>query len=269
MLAHPMIKALSVLVYLLTVINLANVMVVQKDVVLTSLNDRVIISYSGSDPIYVLTSELSDAFIVDVISGSGGGQQSGSVHMRLAKQVANLTDTSFLVVLYSASPYVVNISRYSSDDVFVDLLRCPGNVSLQLVFKLINNLTGAYAPQPLQIPMYLRPPIWNVAVMAVLLAMFVSAAALDVRSYSLIKKDRWGVAESVALVVRYLLYGSLVAFVASALITMGLTAYNNLTYGTVTFEVSWLTTPFIVLVVNAVAYYICKWRGWYDVIDEE
>lgn len=269
MLIPTYVKALSVAVYLLMTINLANVMVVQKDLVLSGLNDGVVIDYRGKDQIYVLTSDLSDAFISDVINTSGGGVFSGRIYMRLSKQAFNLSDAYFMVVLYSPSPYVINVSRVSSEKVLTDILNSPGNVSLQLTFRLINNLTGSYVTPTIQIPMYLRAPIWNVAIVLVVLTMFISTAVLDVRSYSQLKKDRWGVEESVALLVRYLLYGSLTAFIVSVVATVGLTIYNNIVFKNFSFDISWLLIPFIILFLSAVVYYACKWKGWYDVIDEE
>ncbi|MEM1680244.1 MAG: hypothetical protein QXT01_02805 [Sulfolobales archaeon] len=269
MLTPAYVKFAGLIIYVLTAINLANSMVVYKDLVISGVGDGIIINYSGTDYIYVLTSDLSDVFIVDVLSTSASGQYSGAVYMKLAKHAINIDDSSFLVVLYSTSPYVINISKVSSNNVQVETLRCPGNVSLQLMFRLINNLTGNYGPQPVQIPQYLKAPLWNVVIVTLLLLMFAATALLDVRDYSQIKKDRWGVGESIALVVRYLVYGSLIAFLCAALITIGLTIYNNFMYRSSSFDISWLFIPFLILVVNLIAYYICKWRGLYDVIDEE
>ncbi len=269
MLASVLIKCLGLTLYVLTLINLANVMTVQLDVVLTGLNDGVLIEYYGNDYIHVLTSGLSDAFSVDVFSGSSSEQYRGRVYMKLTKYVVNLTDTSFIVVLYSVSPYVINVSRVSSNNVLVDILKSPGNVSLQLMFRLVNNLSGVYGSQRIQIPPYLKAPLWNIAIIIASLIMFTATAVLDVRDYSQVKKDRWGIGESIALVVRYLTYGSLIAFLGAAIVTFGLAMYSSLVYYTFNFEVSWLLTPFLILVINAVTYYLCKWRGWYDVIDEE
>lgn len=266
-LAH--VKFVGLMFYLLASINLVNPMAVYKDLVISGVGDGVIISYSGTDYVYVLTSDLSDVFIVDVSSTSASGQYNGSVYMKLAKHAVSIDDSSFLVVLYSAGPYVINISKVSSNNVHVETLRCPGNVSLQLVFRLINNLTGSYGPQPVQIPQYLKAPLWNVVIVTLLLVMFTATALFDVRDYSQIKKDRWGIGESIALVVRYLVYGSLIAFLCAALITVGLTIYSNFMYRSSSFDISWLFIPFLILVANLVAYYICKWRGLYDVIDEE
>lgn len=263
------VKFAGLMFYLLAAINLANSMAVYKDIVISEVGDGVIINYSGTDYVYVLTSDLSDVFIVNVLSTSASGQYNGTVYMKLAKYAVNIKDNSFLVVLYSASPYLINISKVSSNNVQVETLRCPGNVSLQLVFRLINNLTGGYSPKPLQIPQYLNAPLWNVVIVTLLLVMFTATALFDVRDYSRIKRDRWGIGESIALVVRYLVYGSLIAFLCAALITIGLTIYNNFMYRSSSFDISWLFIPFLTLVANLIVYYICKWRGLYDVIDEE
>ncbi|MEM1982552.1 MAG: hypothetical protein QXD94_03125 [Sulfolobales archaeon] len=269
MLVPTYAKVLSFMVYVLMVMNLANVMVVQKDVVLSNINDGILINYQGKDQIYVLTSDLSDAFLVDVVNTSSEGKYSGSIYMKLVKQVYNLSDSYFLVVLYSSSPYTINISVINSKNSLVDILNSPGNVSLQLTFRLVNNLSGSYGVPSIQIPFYLRAPTWNVAIILIILSLFITTAVLDVRSYSVLRRDRWGIEESIALVIRYLLYGSLVAFLACAITTVGLAIYNNLLYRSFNLEISWLLVPFLILFVNGVAYYICKWKGWYDVIDEE
>jgi len=184
--------------------------------------------------------------------------------------IRQLIDSTYkyLVALYSASPFTTNITIVSGGRYSTETINCPPNVTIQLTFNLINNFTGSVRTSP-QIPIYLSTPIWSLAILALTTCLFMTSAVLDVRDYSRIKKDRWGIQESIAVIVRYLLYSSLISFILSTILTIGTSIYMSIAYKTTSFEFSWLLTPFIVLIVNTLVYQICKWKGWYDVVDEE
>jgi len=268
MIPSTTLKVLTLIIYVLAIANVANVMVIQKDVYLSSVGDGIVLNYFGSDEVYVLTSQLPpESFDVRVGNTSKEGIYSGVIYVRVTKQLIDST-YKYLVALYSVSPFTANITIVSGGRYSTETINCPPNVTIQLTFNLLNNFTGSVKTLP-QVPIYLSTPIWSLAVLALTTSLFITSAVLDVRDYSRIKKDRWGVQESIAVIVRYLLYSSLISFILSTILTIGTSIYMSITYKTTSFEFSWLLTPFIALLVSALAYQICKWKGWYDVVDEE
>ncbi len=267
MIPSILLKVSTLIIYTLIITNVANVMIIQKDVYLSSIGDGIILSYSGSDEVYILISQLPENFDVKVSNTSKGGTYSGVVQVKVIRQLIDST-YKYLVALYSASPFTTNITIVSGGRYSTETINCPPNVTIQLTFNLINNFTGSVRTSP-QIPIYLSTPIWSLAILALTTCLFMTSAVLDVRDYSRIKKDRWGIQESIAVIVRYLLYSSLISFILSTILTIGTSIYMSIAYKTTSFEFSWLLTPFIVLIVNTLVYQICKWKGWYDVVDEE
>ncbi len=262
------VKALAMLTYLLIFTGPANAMTIQRAIDL-SLNDELRISYAGSSEVYVLTSNLpQDVFVTSVQNSSGSGGYGGLIYVKLIKAVQGSYD--YVIAFYSINSYVVNISLIKGGSYLSESLNCPANITLQLIFKLLSN-SSIQEPQPIfrEVPAYITPTIWSLVIMATFTSLFMVTAFLDVRDYSRIKRDRWSIQESIALTARYLLYGSLISFIASSITSLAITAYSNMVYGSHSFNPSSVVIPLTLLIASAIAYGICKWKGWYDVIDEE
>lgn len=263
-----MVKALAVLTYLLIFTGSASTMTIQRTVDL-SLNDELRISYTGSSEVYVLTSNLpQDIFMISTQNISGSGRYGGLIYVKLTKAVQG--SYNYVIAFYSIDPYVINVSLIKGDSYLSESLNCPANITLQLVFKLLSN-SSIQGPQSIlsRVPAYMAPTTWSLVIMAAFTSIFMATAFLDIRDYSRVKRDRWGLQESIALIIRYLLYGSLISFAISLIISLAITAYSNIVYGLSLFNPSSILTPLTLLVSSAIAYAICKWKGWYDVIDEE
>lgn len=260
-------KVLVVLTFV--ILNQVSAMVLQKNIDMLG-GDELVIGYSGSDFIYVLTSELPDVFEVISVNKSLSNVYGGSIYVRLRGGGA-AGDYRYILLFYSLRPFNVNITLVRGREGYlIDVLNCPANITLQLLLTLVVNGTrqdvrGPAIPTPPTLP---GTPPWGLVVMGIALAMFVAAGILDIKDYSVIKRGRWGKQESIALMVRYLLYSSITALALSLITAIAYSIYINLIYGAVVFNLSWFLTPITFLAITSIIYLICKWRGWYDVVDE-
>lgn len=258
------LKVLVMFALLLTLTGVANVMTLQRAVEL-DVNDELRITYSGINDIYVLTSHLPQDAFVTLVQGSG---YSGAIYVKVSRIIRGTYD--YIVALYSVSPYVVNVTIVRGGKYVTESLNSPANVTLQLLFRIVVNSTYQSGTSIItQIPTYLKPTTWSLVTMVVIPAFFFTSAILDIRDYSRIKKDRWGIQESIALVMRYALYASFITFIVTLIIALALMMYSQLTYGFLTFDPPSVITPLTLLVASTIGYAICRWKGWYDVVDEE
>jgi hypothetical protein len=185
--------------------------------------------------------------------------------------VKNLTSSSvpYSLILYARQPIELNISLVRGGiSEPLGIYHVPANVSVQLDFRILkmNEVEGldAYI-LGLVTP---KMPLWEYLIYLTVLPLFLITGFLDLKDFKR-RYRRWGRLDTLALILRYAYYASF--FV---LLFVGLGSLISLIYGhalriKAIIALSDLLLAFILFSSLAIVYGIGKWRGWYDLIDEE
>ena len=145
---------------------------------------------------------------------------------------------------------------------------CPANVTLRLLVHL--DPERELKPVSAGVPALLFDvDPWALIPYAVFTPLFGATLMLDLRDMKKRKTNRWSRLDSIALAIKYLFYASLISLVAAALWTLGWLIYASLAMGTAPVKLGGLLVSFIISSVMGLTYAVARWRGWYELIDEE
>lgn len=236
-------------------------------------SDVINFKYVSEGHVSVLSSE-SSALSVEKMEHFDGVLYTGYVAIWL-KPLNKTIDDELVVAFYSAQPYTVNISlTQASMKKFVDLgaYTCPANVTVEFVVPFTYvafAATERYGEEPLGAALSFESPLWRLVVYGVLLSMFSASWWLDSKDYRVKKGKRWARQDSLALLIRYLFYGSALSVIAVAVMTLAQLMYGYFVSGVVNLSLGGMIEASCIFAFLAVLYWIAKWRDWFDVVDEE
>ncbi|MEM2455255.1 MAG: hypothetical protein QXN21_04870 [Candidatus Bathyarchaeia archaeon] len=186
--------------------------------------------------------------------------------------VVNASSTSFLctIVMTSSKPFSVNIYHVSGSSLGTPLqfMSLPSNVSAQIEIPIFyggQNPTQTSLHGVRYSPAF---PYWTIAVYTLFISMFIATAYFDKSSLRLLRR-RWDAFDTLALTVRYIFYSFalIFLFVTCGAVIEFIIAYLGLLKLDIHFG-DWLFTTALFAVL-ALLYLVCKWRGFFDNIDEE
>lgn len=148
--------------------------------------------------------------------------------------------------------------------------QCLGNITFKLVIPLVPKADSLslVSERPVSISLWSVEP-WGIAVYAVFISLFSLTAYLDLKDIKTRKAGRWSINDSIALMVRYMLHAFMMSFVAVALVTLGILIYSLVVASSIDLKLGNLIASLIMLIGLAVLYGVTRWRGWYELIDEE
>lgn len=173
------------------------------------------------------------------------------------------------LIFRSWSPFNLTLAKMgaTSEDAIKTYV-CPANVTLRLLLclDLEEDLKPAYIGAPAQL-FDVEP--WGLISYAIFIPLFGVTLMLDLRDMKRRKASRWDLLDSIALSVKYLFYASLVSLVVVAFWTLGSLIYSSLTLGVASFKLGGLLVSSIVSSAMGLTYAVARWRGWYELIDEE
>jgi len=222
--------------------------------------NRVSIAYSRSPEIAIeLAESLESSF-------------QGLITLRLLN-TSNVTTIKYEILFFSLKQFNLTIAEISIDEGrrILGSYVCPANVTLRLSMSLAPQQEAkAQEKSELAIPIsFWSIDPWKIAVYCVFIPLFGVTAILDLKDMKRRKAGRWGLNDSIALVLRYMFYAFLLSFIAVAIGTLGMFIYSSLTAFSVDLKLGDLLTSFLLFSGLAAFYGIAKWRGWYELIDEE
>ncbi len=118
-------------------------------------------------------------------------------------------------------------------------------------------------------------PLIVFASYGIILTLFISVGILNIRDMKIKKRDRWVKKDSLAMIIRVLFYGFLIAFgfieLEALILTFGNLLYQFLTGKNLSIHISssFLILPILPVILTGIIYGIAKKREWYELIDEE
>jgi hypothetical protein len=107
-----------------------------------------------------------------------------------------------------------------------------------------------------------------------IVVLFLVTGFLNLKDLKKMRRDKWTRQDSVALMLRILVYAFLLNFLLTLVIAAGillLTALRSLAslQFVLPLTLTSLELSFAVLLVTAVTYGLAKWKDWYDLVDAE
>jgi len=148
--------------------------------------------------------------------------------------------------------------------------RCPGNMTFKLVVPLALKSSASYGSSEIAMPIsFWSIEPWKIAVYCIFIPLFGVTAFLDLKDMKRRKVGRWSLNDSIALILRYMFYALMLSFIAIALGTLGVFVYSSVMAFSIDLKLGDLLASFILFSVVAVFYGLARWRGWYELIDEE
>ncbi|MCS7139672.1 MAG: hypothetical protein N3F04_07030 [Candidatus Nezhaarchaeota archaeon] len=222
-------------------------------------SDRVFVMYRRDPNVLV---ELAEAF---------GASFEGIIILRL--NISKFSVIDYDLSFYSISPYNLTISKISTTDGkrVIASYACPAGVTLRLIMELTATpASGIREPSMSSIPasFWLIDP-WKLLVYCFFISLFGATAFLDLKDMKRKKAGRWSLNDSIALILRYMFYAFLLSFVAITILTFGMFIYSSLTAFSLELKLGGLLTSLIMFLIIAIIYGLARWRGWYELIDEE
>jgi len=233
---------------------------------LTNPNDYIVVRYESEGAVVVSYSKIESikAFIESVSDehGSKGGIE---IHLK------NTTNKAILYTLIFLSNKPIELNVFVVKEGIASLIASyvvPGNISAQLELNILRTLE--VKPLSLGLLNIVSPslPTWEYVIYSTLFPLFLITGYLDVKDYKK-KFKRWGKMDTFSLLLRYAFYasslilvfiliGSFISIVLARL--LGIEALITLTD---------LMLASILFSILTVIYAIGKWRGWYELIDEQ
>ncbi len=191
----------------------------------------------------------------------------GTVIVKLDSSTERACEGEF--VFRSLAPFNLTLAKTgASSEVTVKTYVCPANVTLRLLVYL--GLEKDSRPISVNIPVrYFDADSWMMIPHAIFTSLFGITLMLDLRDMKRRKAGRWGPLDSVALALKYFFYASLVSLAVVALWTLGSHIYAFLTTDAVSLKLGGLLVSSIASSVMGLTYAVARWRGWYELIDEE
>jgi hypothetical protein len=173
------------------------------------------------------------------------------------------------LIFRSWGPFNLTLAKMSSasEDVIKTYV-CPANVTLRLLLQLGLEESWKSASINAQVQLF-DVDSWGLIPYAVFTPLFGAVLMLDLRDMKRRKSGKWGLLDSIALAVRYFLYSSVVSLAVVALWTLGSLIYALLMTGAASFKLGGLLASLIVSSAMGLTYAVARWRGWYELIDEE
>ena len=258
---------------LFTPVALAANMVVEVPQVLFYQEDLcVMVLYHGSDSIYLVSSQhegltLRTSEYADAVNFSG--------QLLIAPSEFREAQYKAVLAFFSSKPFTVKVfltDRSLKPLSKIGVYKCPGNVTIQFVIPIA--VKGRVASNTVEefLPGFTIPylPAWELAIYAAVFPLFIVAAFLDLGDMKRSeKRKRWTKLDSFALVVRYLFYACFFSFLLILLASFCFLVYGVATRTGAGFSLTDLIISFSLFAGFSTIYLIAKWRGWYDLIDEE
>jgi len=117
-------------------------------------------------------------------------------------------------------------------------------------------------------------PPFEMMLYLLIVVLFLVTGFLNLKDLKKMRRDKWTRQDSVALILRILVYAFLLNFLLTLVIAAGillLTALRSLTslQFVLPLTLTSLELSFAVLLVTAVTYGLAKWKDWYDLVDAE
>jgi len=117
-------------------------------------------------------------------------------------------------------------------------------------------------------------PPFEMMLYLLIVVLFLVTGFLNLKDLKKMRRDKWTRQDSVALMLRILVYAFLLNFLLTLVIAAGillLTALRSLTSLQLVLPLTLtsLELSFAVLLVTAVTYGLAKWKDWYDLVDAE
>jgi hypothetical protein len=117
-------------------------------------------------------------------------------------------------------------------------------------------------------------PPFEMMLYLLIVVLFLVTGFLNLKDLKKMRRDKWTRQDSVALILRILVYAFLLNFLLTLVIAAGillLTALRSLTSLQLVLPLTLtsLELSFAVLLVTAVTYGLAKWKDWYDLVDAE
>ncbi len=233
---------------------------------LTSPNDYVIVRYESEGTVVVSYSKVEniEAFI-ESISDEHGSKGEIEIHLK------NATNKAVLYTLIFSSNKLIELNISIVKEGIASLIASyviPGNISAQLELSMLRTLEV----KPLNFGLLdmISPslPTWEYIIYFTLFPLFLVTGYLDVKDYKR-KFKRWSKMDTFSLLLRYAFYASsliLVFILIGAFISIVLARLLRIGPLITLTDLMLASTLFLVLTV---IYAIGKWRGWYELIDEQ
>ncbi|MHC1637489.1 MAG: hypothetical protein ACXQTU_04895 [Candidatus Nezhaarchaeales archaeon] len=172
----------------------------------------------------------------------------------------------------SIKPFNLTLIKFMHNVGEVELrtYQCPGNITFKLIVPLASKSSISHNTNEVIVPIsFWSIEPWKIAVYCVFIPLFGVTALLDLKDMKRRKAGRWSINDSIALVLRYMFYAFMLSFIAIAIGTFGMFVYSSATSFSIDLKFGDLLTSFILFSVVAVFYGLARWRGWYELIDEE
>jgi len=117
-------------------------------------------------------------------------------------------------------------------------------------------------------------PPFEMMLYLLIVVLFLVTGFLNLKDLKKMRRDKWTRQDSVALILRILVYAFLLNFLLTLVIAAGillLTALRSLAslQFVLPLTLTSLELSFAVLLVTAVTYGLAKWKDWYDLVDAE
>ena len=117
-------------------------------------------------------------------------------------------------------------------------------------------------------------PPFEMMLYLLIVVLFLVTGFLNLKDLKKMRRDKWTRQDSVALILRILVYAFLLNFLLTLVIDAGillLTALRSLAslQFVLPLTLTSLELSFAVLLVTAVTYGLAKWKDWYDLVDAE
>ncbi|MGD0424046.1 MAG: hypothetical protein ABSA92_11390 [Candidatus Bathyarchaeia archaeon] len=117
-------------------------------------------------------------------------------------------------------------------------------------------------------------PPFEMMLYLLIVVLFLVTGFLNLKDLKKMRRDKWTRQDSVALMLRILVYAFLLNFLLTLVIAAGillLTALRSLAslQFVLPLTLTSLELSFAVLLVTAVTYGLAKWKDWYDLVDAE
>ncbi len=263
---------IAALLFFTSVALAANMVVEAPQVLFYQKDLYVMVLYHGSNSIYLVSSQhegltLRKSEYANSVNFTG--------QLLIAPSEFKESQLKAVLAFFSSKPFTVRVlltDRSLKPLSEMGVYKCPGNVTIQFIIPI--TVKGKLSSDTLKglLPSFTIPylPAWELAIYAVVLPLFMAAAFLDLGDMKRSeKRKRWTKLDSFALAVRYLFYACFFSFLLILLASFCFLVYGVATRTGVGFSLTDLVISFSLFASFAIIYLIAKWRGWYDLIDEE
>lgn len=246
-------------------------MLVQVPDVVLEPGEELRIEYEGAASVLTVLPVPGEGVSIEHGEALADGAFKGIIILRLEnRSLTSAEPYRCVVALSSTERFTVSVFTVGLGVPREDLmpkLECPASVTVQLGLSLSSKpllKEVGYAPLT---PILGLATTWELLAYVLTLPFFGAAWFMDVKDLKA-KRRRIAKQESLALMLRYLFYGFLLASILTVLGVVGYSIYSFATGRGFVLGLLDLALPAFLLLPVAVTYGVGRWRGWYDVIDE-